>query len=413
MSASLQHNFNQDDLLFAQPECLRPSDTRMAKVFDARKQQQALAMRVTAEARLRDAAGTAAGLYHCGEQVLHPGKCQGALKIQSEESVALVWCSCCKQLLDSTDKNKRFYEQLNSANAALPLDYVLLHSFEDETFVLCDWAGEKKATELPREIHLAIRGLAGLLALVDVKASISIHELREKLEEQLGIPAEEQKLLLGTAPLSDCASLSTALGKTEDPRIWPFLASLPEIVALARLHQLNVLVFAVSASAIVLPHFQGATTLGVAASGCLRSQVSDWTGPCWRFECFREGQASASEQLQQIRESILSESASSFSRQMQALQGQLEEFLERTAHMERVENRRELKDTSREGLRARAADLSSLEAGFDTWRQRVDQVLLESEQKLNQEVESRMQASQDLGHPGAGLGAAWRGFHGF
>lgn len=141
MSASLQHNFNQDDLLFAQPECLRPSDTRMAKVFDARKQQQALAMRVTAEARLRDAAGTAAGLYHCGEQVLHPGKCQGALKIQSEESVALVWCSCCKQLLDSTDKNKRFYEQLNSANAALPLDYVLLHSFEDETFVLCDWAG--------------------------------------------------------------------------------------------------------------------------------------------------------------------------------------------------------------------------------------------------------------------------------
>ncbi|CAK9018595.1 unnamed protein product [Durusdinium trenchii] len=76
-------------------------------------------------------------------------------------------------------------------------------------------SGEKKATELPREIHLAIRGLAGLLALVDVKASISIHELREKLEEQLGIPAEEQKLLLGTAPLSDCASLSTALGKTE------------------------------------------------------------------------------------------------------------------------------------------------------------------------------------------------------
>eukprot|EP00435_Cladocopium_sp_Y103_P018252 s2607_g4.t1 len=69
--------------------------------------------------------------------------------------------------------------------------------------------------EIPKEIHLAIKGLAGLLGLLDVKASISIHELREKLEKQLGIPAEEQQLILGTAPLADCASLSTALGKNE------------------------------------------------------------------------------------------------------------------------------------------------------------------------------------------------------
>ena len=73
----------------------------------------------------------------------------------------------------------------------------------------------KIEAEFPPEIHLVIRGLAGLMGLLDVKASISIHELREKLEKQLGIPYQEQQLLLGTAPLADCASLSTALGKDE------------------------------------------------------------------------------------------------------------------------------------------------------------------------------------------------------
>ena len=48
------------------------------------------------------------------------------------------------------------------------------------------------------EFHLpfeAVQGLAGLLALLDVKSSISIYELREKLEEVLGIPAQERVAL--------------------------------------------------------------------------------------------------------------------------------------------------------------------------------------------------------------------------
>ena len=45
-----------------------------------------------------------------------------------------------KQLLDLSEKNKRFYEQLASANADLPLDCVLLQGLENGTFVLWDWA---------------------------------------------------------------------------------------------------------------------------------------------------------------------------------------------------------------------------------------------------------------------------------
>lgn len=42
----------------------------------------------------------------------------------------------------------------------------------------------------------AVQGIAGLLALLDVKSSISIYELREKLEEVLGIPAQEPARLV-------------------------------------------------------------------------------------------------------------------------------------------------------------------------------------------------------------------------
>jgi len=97
----------------------------------------------------------------------------------------------------------------------------------------------------------------------------------------------------------------------------------------------------------------------------LREQRNQWT--------------SHEEQIQKMKDSLMGESASSLSRQLQQLQAQVEE----------------VRDRSTEGIRVGASNLSSLEAGIETWRQRVDKVLMESEQRLNQEVERRLQVSQE------------------
>eukprot|EP00434_Breviolum_minutum_P004254 symbB.v1.2.003749.t3/scaffold191.1/size276526/14 len=98
-----------------------------------------------------------------------------------------------------------------------------------------------------------------------------------------------------------------------------------------------------------------------------------------KFREQRNQWTSHEEQIQKMKDSLMGESASSLSRQLQQLQAQVEE----------------VRDRSTEGIRVGASNLSSLEAGIETWRQRVDKVLMESEQRLNQEVERRLQVSQE------------------
>mmetsp|Transcript_36788 Transcript_36788/g.68472 ORF Transcript_36788/g.68472 Transcript_36788/m.68472 type:complete len:112 (-) Transcript_36788:264-599(-) len=67
-----------------------------------------------------------------------------------------------------------------------------------------------------KHIHVAINGISGLLGLLDVKPSISVFELRSKVEDLLKIPMKEQQLLHGADPLKDTVTLDVALGLTEE-----------------------------------------------------------------------------------------------------------------------------------------------------------------------------------------------------
>ncbi|CAE7239079.1 unnamed protein product [Symbiodinium necroappetens] len=55
----------------------------------------------------------------------------------------------------------------------------------------------------------------------------------------------------------------------------------------------------------------------------------------------------------------------------------------------------DLRDQNSEALRTAAANIATLEGSVDSWRQRMDRALKETEQRLSQEVEKRLQPVQD------------------
>ncbi|CAE7507595.1 unnamed protein product [Symbiodinium natans] len=74
---------------------------------------------------------------------------------------------------------------------------------------------------------------------------------------------------------------------------------------------------------------------------------------------------------------------------------QLHELKSALSSQEVLAQVEDLRDQNSEALRSAAANIATLEGSVDAWRQRVDRALKETEHRLSQEVEKRLQPVQD------------------